>query len=214
MLLLVVAHAGFAPASTPAQPRGSLSTSNTPSIPAVSRRTAAATLAAAVVLRQQPVVADSSLTLADSWIPEKADGSWTNHEGPFDASFFADFTATPNGFVYKKVTSPDTEKPVPFQKVFVHYTGYLEDGTKFDSSYDREVFSFRLGKGKVIPGWEATVGGMTVGQKVIVKIPAQYAYGDKKIGPIPPNSNLIFYIELKKLGGIKGDKPRLGSQAD
>jgi len=143
------------------------------------------------------------------------DATWTKHTGPFDAEFFKDFTTTPNGFVYKKVTNPDTEKPVPFQKVFVQYTGYLEDGTRFDSSYDRDgLFSFRLGKGKVIPGWEATVGGMTVGQKVIVKIPPQYAYGDKKTGPIPPNSTLIFYIELIKLGGIKGDKPRLGSQQD
>jgi len=134
---------------------------------------------------------------------------------PFDAEFFKDFTTAPNGFVYKKVTNPDTEKPVPFQKVFVQYTGYLEDGTKFDSSYDRDgLFSFRLGKGKVIQGWEATVGGMAVGQKVIVKIPPKYAYGDKKTGPIPANSNLIFYIELVKLGGIKGDKPRLGSQQD
>lgn len=97
------------------------------------------------------------------------DGAWTKHEGRFDQTFFKDFTTTPNGFVYKKLNSPETEKPVPFQKVFVQYTGYLEDGTKFDSSYDKgggQPFSFRLGKGKVIPGWEATVGGMTVGQQV------------------------------------------------
>lgn len=49
---------------------------------------------------------------------------------------------------------------------------------------------------------------------MIVKIPPQFAYGDKQVGPIPANSNLIFYIELLKLGGIKGDKPRLGSQLD
>jgi len=175
-----------------------------PSRPLVDRRTAAATAAAVVA---------GALQLPAS--ATEYDGSWTQHTGPFDAEFFKDFTTTPNGFVYKKVTNPDTEKPVPFQKVFVQYTGYLEDGTKFDSSYDRDgLFSFRLGKGKVIQGWEATVGGMAVGQKVIVKIPPKYAYGDKKTGPIPANSNLIFYIELVKLGGIKGDKPRLGSQQD
>ena len=58
-------------------------------------------------------------------------------------------------------------------------TGYLLDGTKFDSSYDKkgEPFKFRMGKGKVIGGWEATVGGMRPGQRVIVKIPSKYAYG-------------------------------------
>jgi len=171
----------------------------------VGRRSATALSAAAVV-----AALHTPLALADDY----GDGKWTEHEGPFDQAFFKDFTTTPNGFVYKKLNEPDGEKPVQLQKVFVHYTGYLEDGTKFDSSYKREPFSFRLGKGKVITGWEATVGGMKVGQQVIVKIPPKYAYGDKQTGPIPPNSNLIFYIELLKLGGIKGDKPRLGSQMD
>ena len=57
-----------------------------------------------------------------------------------------------------------------------NYSGYLQDGTKFDSSYDKEKpFSFRLNKGKVITGWEAIVPGMKVGSKVIVKIPPQFA---------------------------------------
>lgn len=76
--------------------------------------------------------------------------------------------------------------------MYVHYSGYLLDGTKFDSSYDRkDAFKFRLGKGKVITGWEAVVGGMRLGQKVIVKIPPQFAYGDKSVGPIPANSPLV-----------------------
>lgn len=79
-------------------------------------------------------------------------------------------------------------------QVFIHYTGYLLDGTKFDSSYDKgEPFGFRLGKGKVISGWEAVAGGMKVGMKTIVRIPPEFAYGENGTpgGPIPPNAPLV-----------------------
>lgn len=83
-------------------------------------------------------------------------------------------------------------------------TGYLLDGTKFDSSYDRnEPFKFRLGKGKVITGWEGILPGMTVGQRVIVRVPPEFAYGEKSVGKIPANSPLLFYMELLELGNIK-----------
>lgn len=145
---------------------------------------------------------------------------WTKHEGPFDAAFFKDFqeSKAASGFKYKFITNPpdDVEKPQPYQKVFVHYTGYTLDGKKFDSSYSKgdEPFSFRLNKGKVIRGWEGIVPGMKVGQRVCVLIPAEFAYGDKGIGPIPPNSDLVFYMELVSLGNIKGDKPRLSNLTD
>ena len=100
---------------------------------------------------------------------------------------------------------PGGEKPVQAQMVKVYYTGYLEDGTKFDSAYDKgRPFEFRLGKQTVITGWEAVVSGLEVGQKVIVKIPPKYGYGDKAVGPIPKNSNLIFYMELVGLGDVIG----------
>ena len=95
-------------------------------------------------------------------------------------------------------------KPVPFQKVAVNYRGYLLDGTLVDSSYGRgKPFRFRLGKGKVIRGWEGIVPGMTEGMRVIVRVPAEYAYGDKQVGKIPPNSPLVFYMELVELLDIK-----------
>ena len=147
-------------------------------------------------------------------------GAWTKHEGAFDDAFFKDFqeSKSASGFKYKFITNPpdDVEKPQPYQKVFVHYTGYTLDGKKFDSSYSKgdEPFSFRLNKGKVIRGWEGIVPGMKVGQRVCVKIPAEFAYGDKGIGPIPPNSDLVFYMELVSLGNIKGDKPRLSNLTD
>ena len=150
---------------------------------------------------------------APAWAKDKNtpkgpfDGSWAVHEGAFDDGFFRDFTvskASPD-FVYKFVEKPDAgEKPVPGQKVWVNYCGYLLDGKKFDSSYSKdEPFSFRVGKGKVISGWEAVVQGMVPGQKVIVRIPPQYAYGDKGIGPIPGGASLVFYMELVALGNIK-----------
>lgn len=89
------------------------------------------------------------------------------------------------------------------QIVTVHYTGWLyapnapeHHGTQFDSSRGREPFTFRLGSGGVIPGWDQGVDGMKVGGKRTLVIPASLGYGSDGAGPIPPNANLIFDVEL------------------
>jgi peptidylprolyl isomerase len=81
--------------------------------------------------------------------------------------------------------------------VTVHYLGTFTNGTKFDSSYDRGTpFSFRLGAGQVIPGFEQGVVGMKVGGKRRLTIPPSLAYGSAGSGPIPGNTTIVFEVEL------------------
>ncbi|BCL74826.1 peptidyl-prolyl cis-trans isomerase [Jeongeupia sp. HS-3] len=82
--------------------------------------------------------------------------------------------------------------------ITAHYTGFLEDGTKFDSSHDRgKPFQCVIGTGRVIKGWDLGLMGMKVGGKRKLFVPAHLAYGERQIGAhITPNSNLIFGIEL------------------
>lgn len=86
------------------------------------------------------------------------------------------------------------------KKVTVEYTGTLLDGTKFDSSKDHgKPFSFTLGAGEVIKGWDEGVAGMTVGGKRTLIIPPDLAYGARAVGSIPANATLMFEIELLKV---------------
>ncbi len=84
--------------------------------------------------------------------------------------------------------------------VTVHYTGWLTSGEKFDSSLDRsEPFTFHLGGGQVIKGWDQGVVGMKVGGKRRLVIPPEMGYGGRPVGSIPANSTLIFEVELLKV---------------
>ena len=109
---------------------------------------------------------------------------------------------TPSGLQYEDTvvgTGPEAKK---FDVVEVHYTGTFKDGKKFDSSKDRgQPFSFKLGAGRVIKGWDEGVAGMKVGGKRKLIIPAKLGYGERGSPPvIPPNAELTFEVELLKVG--------------
>jgi peptidylprolyl isomerase len=105
---------------------------------------------------------------------------------------------TASGLSYTDLVKGTGTAPVSGKSVTVHYTGWLEDGKKFDSSVDRgQPFVFRIGAGEVIPGWDEGVMSMRVGGKRKLFIPAQLGYGAAGApGAIPPNANLIFEVEL------------------
>jgi FKBP-type peptidyl-prolyl cis-trans isomerase len=106
--------------------------------------------------------------------------------------------ATPTGIKYVDLEVGKGAEAAPGKTVEVHYTGWLEDGTKFDSSLDRqEPFTFRLGAGEVIEGWDQGVAGMKVGGKRKLTIPPELGYGDQGAGGvIPPGATLIFEVKL------------------
>jgi FKBP-type peptidyl-prolyl cis-trans isomerase FkpA len=96
----------------------------------------------------------------------------------------------------------DGAEAVSGKKVTVHYVGTLTNGNKFDSSRDRgKGFSFELGRGQVIKGWDQGVAGMKIGGVRKLTIPPEMAYGDKGFSNlIPPNSTLVFEVELLGVG--------------
>ncbi len=105
---------------------------------------------------------------------------------------------TPSGLKYTDTVVGTGTTAEKGKRVSVHYTGYLMDGKKFDSSVDRgQPFQFNLGAGQVIKGWDEGVAGMKVGGKRTLVIPADLAYGARGAGGvIPPNATLKFDVEL------------------
>jgi len=106
---------------------------------------------------------------------------------------------TGSGLKYVDEVVGTGESPSPGKTVIVHYTGRLEDGTKFDSSFDHDggqPFEFTIGVGRVIKGWDEGVMTMKVGGKRKLIVPPDLGYGARRVGPIPPNSTLIFDVEL------------------
>ncbi len=105
---------------------------------------------------------------------------------------------TESGLIYEDITKGTGATAQAGQMVSVHYTGWLTNGTKFDSSKDRnQAFNFSLGAGQVIRGWDEGVAGMQVGGVRKLTIPPQLGYGARGAGGvIPPNATLVFEVEL------------------
>lgn len=110
----------------------------------------------------------------------------------------AAWTKTASGLEIQELVIGDGDEAKAGRTVDVHYTGWLIDGSKFDSSHDRgEPFSFRLGTGAVIQGWDEGVAGMRVGGKRKLRIPPALAYGSRGAGGvIPGEATLLFEVEL------------------
>jgi len=107
-----------------------------------------------------------------------------------------EYTVLPSGVKVYDFAVGSGSKPIAGQQLSVHYTGWLTDGTRFDSSRGGAPFSYIFGLGQVIPGWEEGVTDMRPGGDRQVVIPPQLGYGERGNGPVPPNATLIFEIEL------------------
>ena len=114
-------------------------------------------------------------------------------------------SSTPTALAFQKIDNKigTGKEAVDGSNVTVHYSGFLytpkaplQHGAGFDTSIGRAPFSFPLGAGKVIKGWDQGVAGMKVGGKRTLIIPADLAYGARAVGPIPAHANLIFEVEL------------------
>lgn len=108
------------------------------------------------------------------------------------------FYTSSTGLQFKDISKGDGPRPRPGQTVTVHYTGWLTNGQKFDSSVDRgQPFEFVIGSGNVIKGWDEGVKGMHIGGQRRLLIPPQLGYGAKGSGDsIPPNAKLVFDVQL------------------
>jgi peptidylprolyl isomerase len=147
---------------------------------------------------EQPAATSASDTDAEPAEESSEESSTEEEETTGEEMPSDEMMTTASGLKYTILSEGDGEKPAKGSVVQVHYTGTLEDGTKFDSSLDRgEPIQFALGVGQVIPGWDEGIALLGVGDKAEFIIPSELAYGERGAGAIiPPNATLHFEVEL------------------
>jgi FKBP-type peptidyl-prolyl cis-trans isomerase FkpA len=133
-------------------------------------------------------------------------------DSPTDAGRFADtenlryypglnvdlsrMTRTASGLYYEDLAEGDGPAIAAGDSIAVHYTGWLPDGTRFDTSRDGAPLEYRHGVGRVILGWDEGIEGLQVGSRRKLVVPPHLGYGGMRMGPIPPHSTLVFDVEI------------------
>jgi FKBP-type peptidyl-prolyl cis-trans isomerase len=108
-----------------------------------------------------------------------------------------DGAEVPEGLAIEVLEAGSGAPVVEGQSISVHYTGWLWNGTTFDSSWDRgEPISFVIARGSLIDGWVDGIVGQAVGSKLLLVVPPESGYGARAVGPIPPNSTLVFAVDV------------------
>eukprot|EP00438_Fugacium_kawagutii_P022299 Skav233979 [mRNA] locus=scaffold1008:744039:745016:+ [translate_table: standard] len=108
-----------------------------------------------------------------------------------------------SGMMLKQVKAGDGRTfPKDGDKLLVEYAGYLPSGQLFDSTKNGDLFSFQLGASQVIPGWDVGLRHMSLGERAVMRVPAALAYGESGTGPIPPNLDLLFEVELHGINAL------------
>jgi FKBP-type peptidyl-prolyl cis-trans isomerase len=157
-------------------------------------------------MKSTSFAAAAALALVSLTAPHPVAAQQAGQSQPAQTGASGKMTELPSGLKYTDEKIGTGAEAKRGDKVSVHYTGWLynngQKGKKFDSSVDRgQPFTFNLGAGQVIPGWDQGVAGMKVGGKRTLIIPADLAYGARGAGGvIPPNAILMFDVELLKVG--------------
>lgn len=156
-------------------------------------------LAACVATGLPPGTTPTSGGAAGAYGPAPVTVAHTAAQAPIDGLAPV---VTPTGLTYWVLREGTGEMPTAGQTVYVHYTGWLADGTKFDSSFDRgKPLDFVLGQGRVIKGWDEALATMRVGERRRLQIPPSIGYGERGAGGmIPPGATLVFEVELMAIG--------------